>query len=394
MSAAPEVLPESHASKSSFSVLDSFKVVKDGKEGSEEADKAPDPSVQTPPEAVQTPSRTVLPDPEKRAVAPLSPKASENFRKLEESKTAAEKERDALKTQIQGFDSEKAALQKQIEEMKGLMGQQRENTQNADGLQLTVETQQQKIAELQRELKAAAVTRDPEFQDKFIHTKKFQQDLLSDFASIAGIAKDDVERSLRSGDESRLQEIRDSLPPKQQRGWDAALLKMEQIDQDRQMAEKDAEKTYDQLQAQRNAKAREAAQATQSEDRRIAKTVMRGIFDQVPALKENKDLSQELASMAEAISGGKGAEVWTKETIINGLMFRRIYENACAQQHGLIEKLETDLKAEKEERKKLEGALKTRGIPYGEGGFNAPAPAKGGFDSGRRLTDQIVVRKA
>lgn len=389
--------------KAPLSVLDKFMVVKkaenDPEPPSSEAVKPQNSEPQDPTRPLQEKSATItLPDPASRATASpsaLSPKASENFRKLEESKLNAEKERDELKKQLAAFPSEKEALLKQVEDLKAAMAQQRENAGNVDGLQLTVESQQQKILELQRELKAAAVTRDPEFQDKYVHTKKFHQDILGDAASVAGIAKEEVDRSLRAGDEARLQEIREALPPKQQRQWDAALSKMEQIDQERQMAEKDAEKTYDQLQAQRVQRMKQAEEAMSQEDRKIGKTVLNGIYKSIPQIKDNEPLVQELHGMVEAISGGQGAEKWTKDTIISGLLMSRVYEGACANMHGIIEKLEADLKAEKEERGKLEGLMKSRGIPYGDGGgFTAPASkTANGFDPKVRLSDQIMVQR-
>lgn len=393
MSAEPVIAPAiPEASKlaaehpaHSLSILDSFKVVKDGEEVPQRG-KEDNRSETTLTEPQQTPER-----PQQAPV--LSPKASENFRKLEESKKAAESERDATKAELSGFKTQLADKDKRIADLEATMAQQRSASGNVDGLKLTVEEQAQQIRALQQELKAADVKRDPEFVDKYVNGRKFQEDTLADVASLVGAQKEDVHRALRMGDETKLSEIREALTPQQQRRWDVALMERERIDLERERAEKDADKTWEQLQKQRAEGFKAQQVQIASENRRMARSVMGSILEKVPDLKENRTITDQMQEIAEGLSGGKGSEHWPKDKIIESVMMGRVYETACAGMNTRIQELEGKLKTETEERKKVEGILKSRGIPYSDtAGFQAVAERPPVNGSGR-LVDSIVVRK-
>jgi DNA repair exonuclease SbcCD ATPase subunit len=390
MSAEPIQSEEKPLTHQPFSILDSL-VIPSKEERDPKMAKPQEPAQEGAP--APTPERLVpVKSPTPQPPAPMSPKAHENFKRVEKEKTEALEARKAAEAQLETFKTQVAEREKRIQDLEATMQQQRANTGNVDGLQATLQERDQTIRALQQELKAAAITRDPEFVDRYVNGRKFQEETLADLGTAVGMTKDVVHQIIRMGDESKLAEIRDALPPAQQRRWDAALLKREQIALEREQAEQNADKTWEQMQKQRQ----EGFQAQQAqiahENRRLAKTVMGGILEKVPELKENRIINEHLSQIAEGISGGKGSEHWPKEKIVESVMMSKVYETACAGMNSRIQELEGKLKTETEERQKVESILKSRGIPYSDSaGFQSTAPAKAATPT--RLSDQIVVNR-
>src|SRR5690606_26465212 len=108
---------------------------------------------------------------------------------------------------------------------------------------------QQQLAELQKELQAVSLERDPEFNARYEQPRQQLTGMLKEMATSAGVDEKEFQRAL--ADPERLYEIRESLQHRDQVRWDAALLNIEQINIQRNLPLQNKEQTYQQLQQQR-----------------------------------------------------------------------------------------------------------------------------------------------
>jgi len=247
------------------------------------------------------------------------------------------------------------------------------------------------------ELRAASIQRDPEFIEKFEKGRQFQVEQLR---TLAGASEAEVSRALKDRNYERLIEVREQLPPHQQYRWDAILRKIEEIDLEREQAVQDSDKTWERILENRRQEAVKHHAGLVDSHRAIAAQIINRMREKVDFFREDKELQQQVAAIAEGIAGGKGAEQWTPETIMGTAVALPVLQKVNAMQAKAIEEnkvtLDENAKQLAELQKKLEERdefIKTR---YGSLDFTAPAAkaSNGDYDPERPIHEQIAVRRS
>lgn len=341
---AEEVAETADAPKS-ISVLDKLFTVNRGQLTADQAEVAPQEDAKIVEQVNPAETKIVA----KTEPAPnLSPKARENFAKLEEAKKAAETERDRLKTE---FEATQTKLKEYEEKLK--------TAPNPEEFTAKERQYQEQLQTLQNELKFAALERDPDFVAKFETPRAALQQTLQDMALSTGASQEDFQRAVKLGLSDRLDEIRESLPSHAQRRWDAALTQIESVQLQKELALKDRDRTYEEILQQRNQhwqqEASKNANQLLQQNINLAHRLADEPFEKIEALKDNEELRQEVRSTLEAIAGGKGADKWNAEQLMREFAASVVQRHILQTQHQLIEGTQKELadtKAQLEEAKK------------------------------------------
>lgn len=279
----------------------------------------------------------------------LSPKARDNFAKLEEAKKAAEAERDKLKAE---FDSTNTKLKEYEEKLK--------TAPNAEEFTAKEQKYQQQLAEFDQKLREVALEKHPAFIQQFDQPKQFLQNQLKDLAVSAGATPEDFQRAVKLGMSEKLDEIRELLPTHAQRRWDAALTQMETVELQRQQALENGSSTMEQIQRRQQEEIQAWQAKTLQENISLARKLADEPFEKIEALKDNDDLRQQVRSTLEAIAGGKGSENWGKEQIMREFAASVVQRNLLQTQHQVIEGKDKELAETKAKLEELEKKLTER----------------------------------
>lgn len=316
-----------------------------------------------------------------------------NWRALNAAKTEIENERNDLRTKFETTSKEmeelRAKLTQAEEQLKNRVPEQDFDLQK----QFTEREQQyiQQIEELKTHLRAADITRDPEFVAKYDNGRQSKVALLK---QIAG-------KDFDPADEYQIQEIRDSLDAPRQRKFDAALIQLEQLDLERQEAINNAPKTYEQLQQRRQQQFMEIQKQELGKRLNLRNTVWENLTKTNETLAQDEELRNAVYERLEGLAGGKGAEAWTEENIMGNVAAATILGKLTHVQHQVIQgkdqELETvrkELETVKKEKEELDKFVKSRygGLPSSETPSSS-APTNGmDLDPKRPMYEQIQIR--
>lgn len=260
----------------------------------------------------------------------------ENFKKLEDSRKAIEKERNEARTQA-------LELQTRIQQLEIVAQQAEAKGKGADQLQQQLENAYRELNDTRQTLKAASIERDPEFIEQFVKRRERVMSDVKQLALASGATEDAFERALKFGDEDQLQEWRGALNPAQQRQWDARMLQVEQIDMQRQEAVENSDKTWQQLQ-QRQAKAyEEHASNITRQNLQLAANVENSFWTQFPNLNEHEELKDSVRVALKGLAGGEGADQWTPEHIMRQVGFATILSHAVQSQKRVIDTAQEEI---------------------------------------------------
>lgn len=356
-----------------------------------ETPETPTPETATtsePPKQPETP-----PEPQKPAEIPpeLKGKARENFARLEQAKREAEEKAKKIEEE---WKTKYEESQSKIKEYESKISQ----AVNPEEFQRQIEERDRKLQELQNEYRLVALERDPDFIATYDRPRQLIQDGLKDMALQASVSEQDFQRAIRLGDQSRLEEIRDSLPAHLQRKWDASLNQIEQINIQREIALKDKEQTYQQLSQQRQEQFKQQHAARLNENLSLADKIAEEPFEKIESLRENTELKARIKATLQGIAGGKGAENWTAEKIMRQVAaaetlqhFMGVQNQVIEGQKGEMETLKKSLEESQSKIKELEtfitqrhGALPNNEVPAG----GAQSPTK----TDKPIWEEIVIQ--
>lgn len=392
-------MPETIDAPPYISVLDQLQVTP---ALSEAPPAKPEPTEEKP-EPTEKPEKKDEPaKPEaKGARTPSSPKGEENFKTVMEARKAAEKRAADMEEKAKQLEQKLAEQERQLAELPQTKESAAKLEAQIREKEEALERMNSEFERLKEESKAANLQRDPEFIDRFVKPRDFQVAQLRDMAlGTKTMSEPDIMRAVRDRNFEKLSEIREQLPPHQTYRWDAILQKIEAIDLEKEQALADADKTYEQITESRRQLAMKSHKERLEAHRSIGAKIINDLRE-IPFVREDKELQQQISEIAEGVAGGKGGESWTPEKIIGSAVAVPVLTKVNAAQASIIDdqkaKLEENAKALEELQKKLDERDEFIKSKYGSLDFRPQSPAarggNGEYDPDKPIHEQITVRR-
>lgn len=394
---------EQQASTSDYvSLLSGLKVIRPG----ETAEKPPEqaaqefkPTEEKPPEEQKPEIPDGEIDPEKppsqqikvgATREPKSEKAQENFKTLQESRNQERKAREEAESRLKEWEQKYGARDREFQELQERLRKASEQPQIPENFQQEFQRQQQLIQELQTNLRAASIERDPEFVAKYQTGRQQQITRLQELAGMVGVSAEDFQRAVKYNDEEKLSDIKDSLPAGQKFQWDAIRTRIAALDIEREEAVQNSSKTWEQLQKAREEQFHQQKQQHVQAMRAIANKVRENYWNQIPILKENPQLAQQVEATLEAVVDKMDTEQIIGRAALVDIYYHRDQEREKIL-NGLLEenKQIAELKKQLEERDKF---IKSRYGGTGESYSGAKPTYDGDLDPNLPPSQQIRVR--
>lgn len=211
-------------------------------------------------------------DPPVKKIEDPAPKMSENarteFQKLEKKWKQAEADRDTFKKQFDSLKSEAETLRSAAKEVEDARSE--------------LERVKKEKDVIHSQLKAASIERDPDFKKRFDGEILAHQEQMLSAAVSAGTSREDFIQALRVGNEAALEEIREALPPHQQRAWDSHRIDIEKIAHQRQDALRDADQTWGQMEEERQKAFEADEQRRSSKNSATARSIVDEFWNGLP----------------------------------------------------------------------------------------------------------------
>jgi hypothetical protein len=255
----------------------------------------------------------------------------QNFARLEkEKKEAVEK---AAK-----LESDYLAAQARLKELE-----ERSSQFNPEDFQKQLQEREERLALLQNELKTVALERDPDFIAKYDRPQIQLQDDLKELAVSTGVTAEEFQRAFKMGLVDRMEEIRESLPPHQQRAWDARITEIERVKIQRELALKNRDQSFEEITQTRHKAQIERANQLTNQNLQIARQVALEPFEKIEILKEDKELQTQVKTTLEAIAGGNGAENWSTDKILRQVAASVVLPRILEMQGAALQERDTKL---------------------------------------------------
>lgn len=321
----------------------------------------------------------------------LKGKARDNFARLEAAKREAEEKASRIE---QEWTSKYAEAQKKIQDYESRIPADF----NPEALQQQLEERDRRLQELQNEYKLVALERDPDFVAAYDRPRQIIQDGLKNLSLGVGVSEQDFHRAFQTGDQNRLEEIRDILPAHLQRKWDASFAEVERIGVQRDVALRDKEATYQQITKQREEQARQQYSVRLQEDISLARSLSEEPFQKIEAIRDDTELKGQITQTLEALAGGKGADQWTKERVLRQVASSLVLQKFLGTQNQIIEGMKKDVEekasalAERDKKiAELEEYIQNKhgGMPNNEVKSNN---GSGKLDTDKPIWENLVVQ--
>lgn len=311
--------------------------------------------------------------PEEKPAKEPSKATRENFAKLE--KKAQEAEQRAAK--IEADRQADLARLKEYEEKLAHFA-------NVNPEEFTKKEQAyiEQLNTLRSELRTVALERDPDFIAQFDHPRQVLQENLKTMAADAGVDQNEFQRAMRMGPD-KLDEIRDTLAPHQQRKWDAALTEIERIELQRGIALQNKDKTFEELNLHRSRVMQEQSTRAIQQNLQIAHQIALEPFEKLPMLKDDAELQAQVRSTLEAVAGGNGSDKWDVPQILRNVAAAQVLPRLLNMQAETNKQLEEKLAEVQKELEEANTFIKSKhgSLPRNEvkDGPNKPAEDKRPF---------------
>lgn len=284
----------------------------------------------------------------------MSPKARENFARMEE---ARKKDRETYQSELEKLRTETKV---EIEAREAKIKEYEERQSKLSTLTPEEITRRdQEIDKLKGELKFVALERDPDFISRYVTPKAQLMESLKELNS-GTFPVEDLERAVKRGDQDKVDELRDSLQPRDQRRFDATLLQLEQVDIQKDLALKNRDTTYQQILQQRQETQKASMEERFNQNLRLAREVAMEPFEKVPGLKEDAALLQEVQSSLTALAGGEGAEKWDPRAIFQRVAASFVQTKILMTQHEQLQEKDAALAEKNKKIEELESFITSK----------------------------------
>jgi hypothetical protein len=316
----------------------------DKKEDKKEESKAPTPVAEV------DKKEDKKPDP---VTPPVVDDKEKNFATLRQAREAAEKERDELRQKYE-------ASQKEIETYKVRV--------DPEEVAKERQTYEERVAALRKELQAAAIWRDPEFQQKYDGGILARQKQMIAIAQATGVDATTATAHVQAWDKSKFNEWVEGMPELQKGEFIAMIRETEHLDKERQAEIANADKTWQARQEQQT-KAQKEAEAAQ---RKLYSQDANDVISELTSaegVSEHQPLVEAIKSTVSRALPINDGHMSRKEVLKAVGLSAVLQHIATAQQEEL-----TSLRTEKEDMAKkiteLEAFVKERN-------GSIPAPGNG-----------------
>lgn len=296
------------------------------------------------------------PEPEDRSMVEKVAKPSkkdENWAQARESMRQQKEQLAQWEAKSKEWEQKEAQWKTETEQAQARMKELEEKLSKANPEDFTAKElkYQQELDAIRNELKLVALEKDPEFIARFEAPRTHLHATLQEIASTVGTSPEDFQRAFRLNQEEKLYEIREGLQPHMQRKWDAAILQIEQVNLQKELALKDKETLYRDITQKRQQEYQQTAQQRLQSQISMARQLAQEPFQKIQGLPD--EWKSEIESTLVALAGGEGAERYTPESIMREFA-------ASVVQRKVLESQNATLQSREEKIKDLEAKLKER----------------------------------
>lgn len=291
-----------------------------------------------------------------------SPKARENFAKLEENLKQEAELRKAAEARVKEFEQREATLKAETETTQSRIKELEQKLSIANPEEFTVKEQkyQQELEKLREEFKLVALERDPDFISRFDTPKVHLHAKLQDMAALIQVSNEDFQRAVKLGQEDKLWEIRESLPDQLKPKWDAARIQIEQVDLQRELALKNKDQTYQEMTQKRQAEYQSQLAQKAQQNIALARQIALEPFEKMPFLKDNAELQSQVRRNVEALAGGEGADQFSVERILRDQAAFTVNQHILELQSQALQSKDTQIQELQAKLKEREDFIQQR----------------------------------
>lgn len=287
----------------------------------------------------------------------LSEPAAKKFKSLEKHKIQAEQERDEARKQLESVRQEHEALKTQAMEL--------------DRLRKDAEKAIEESKVYQAELRKVSLERDPEFKKQYDSQILSRQHHMLDMAVASGTAQDEFVNAINTGNEEALEAIRETLPPAQQRIWDANRTDIDRLARERRLELSRSDEALRKIQDNRASSFASMAKDT-------VDALFRSPEAQAITFVEKDEVQQFVTNMVL-----KASQPQLMEQLASGLILRKFVDGQSAEIdriNGELTERDKEIDALKEKLSEQETFIKdmsSRTPRITPGGNSSPADQNG-----------------
>jgi hypothetical protein len=215
------------------------------------------------------------------------------------------------------------------------------------------------LAQYQKELRAAALERDPEFQKKYNEGIKSKAQQMQTIAIQAGIPKEEIAAAFSRWDEDKFAEWMEGMPQRDKVMFNGAWQRALELEEERKAEISNADTTYKQWQEDQT-KATTAQQAAYAKEVAGDVDAVFGELSETELLKGNAELAAETKKLLRATLGLDGAPLPRRDVlkIIGGqFALAKGFERQTAE----ITKFKADIAEKDAKIAELEEFVKQKG---------------------------------
>jgi len=203
-------------------------------------------------------------------------------------------------------------------------------------------TAEKRAQEFQRELQAAALGRDPDFQKRFNVPIQQNLDIISSVLVNNGVDKAEVAQMINQWDENRMAETADGLPPAARLKVTAAMMEAIRLDNQKQQEIQHADQTFAEMQKQRQ-QAQEQSQQEHLKSLQKDRDFVLAKFGENEIFKADEEVRKQTQEMLDSVIGVNGNKMPASNVLtILGSTFlaAKQLEKTIAEKTEMASKLE------------------------------------------------------
>jgi len=238
---------------------------------------------------------------------------------------------------------------------------------------------EKRAQELQKQLRAADLVRDPEFQAKYSKGIESSLKTMGELLIGAGVDAAEVKRAINVWDEDTLDSLAGNLSGGNRRRFDAAFQKAVGLDAERSMELQDSDNTWNELQKQRQA-AMEAQQKSYMDSLKSDRnSVISELMEQQAEVLKDEEVRKQTEQLLDRAAGLNGDKMQPKEvlkTLAATHVLAHHFKRVDAERTQLKEELEATKKTLAERDEFIKGLSGSTPSPSPTNGELKPAGVK------------------
>lgn len=278
--------------------------------------------------------------------APKVEAAKQEPPKQEPTKDDKDKNFAALRTAKEELEKAAAAQREELERTKSEIAKY-QGWLNPEEVSKERENYEKKLADYQRELRVAALHRDPEFQAKYDNAIQSKMERMAIMAATAAGGSREAVAAVQAWDKGKFNEWISEMPPLQQGQFSALVMEIEELDRSRQVETQNADKLWEERQKQIG----EQNKKTQDEFRRGFQKDADAVVSEITSdatLAQHPDLVAKIRDEVNRATQLNPDSAMTRRDILNRVATTTVLAHIAQSQQTELEAL----RAAKEELEK------------------------------------------